>query len=398
MFLPIKFHQIMNEQQNRIFSIDVFRAITMMLMIFVNDFWSLTGIPLWLEHAHADQDFLGFSDIIFPCFLFIVGMSVPYAIRNRLAKGETNRQILAHIILRSLSLLVMGFFTVNIDHLNATASGISKEWFEIIMVLAFFLRWNLYPKATDWKKHLYLALQITGVLILILLFVIFRGGKDGTSFMTPSWWGILGLIGWTYLITASIYLFARKSPIYLIASWILFTFLNIAEQARWFHTPIPGGGAFQGFAFAGIAATLLIDRAKTAEKRLKLPIQYLGIAILMIAAGFILRNFFIISKIHATPTWVFLCNGIAFGVFALVYFLVDLKGKGEWFRWISPAGSSTLTCYLIPYVYYSVATFAFTLPVFLKTGAIGLGKSFVYTMIIIGITALLGKLKIKLKI
>ena len=90
----------MTIQQKRIFSIDVFRAITMLMMIFVNDFWSLKGIPLWLEHARSDQDFLGFSDIVFPCFLFIVGMSIPYAIKNRIANGESNLQILLHIMLR----------------------------------------------------------------------------------------------------------------------------------------------------------------------------------------------------------------------------------------------------------------------------------------------------------
>ncbi len=388
----------MSNSQDRIFSIDIFRAITMLLMIFVNDFWSLTGIPLWLEHAKANQDFLGFSDIIFPCFLFIVGMSVPYAIRNRLARGENSWKILKHIILRSLSLLVMGFFTVNIDHINVTASGISREWFEILMIIAFFLRWNVYPKATDWKKYLYIAFQVSGVILLICLLIIFRGGKDGTGFMTPSWWGILGLIGWTYLITATIYLFARKYDLLLIMAWLVFTLLNIADQAHWFHTIIPGGGAFQGFAFAGIAATLMIDRAITTEKKRKLPFLYLGISALMLLAGFGLRNFFIISKIHATPTWVFLCNGIAFGAFALIYFIVDLNGKSKWFNSIKPAGTSTLTCYLIPYVYYSLATFAFTLPEFLKTGAAGLLKSFVYAMIIIGITALLGKIKIKLRI
>ena len=388
----------MSNTRDRIFSIDVFRAVTMLLMIFVNDFWSLTGIPSWLEHAKANQDFLGFSDIIFPCFLFIVGMSVPYAIRNRLAKGENNLQILKHIILRSLSLLVMGFFTVNIDHINVTASGISRECFEIVMVIAFFLRWNIYPKATDWKKHLYTALQLAGVILLIGLFIIFRGGKEGTGHMTPSWWGILGLIGWTYLITATIYLFARKSQAVLISGWVLFTLLNIVDQAHWFHTPIPGGGAFQGFAFAGIAASMLIDWATTADKQRKLPFLYLGFSVLLLLAGFGLRNFFIISKIHATPTWVFLCNGVAFGAFALVYFIVDLKGKAGWFNSIKPAGTSTLTCYLIPYVYYSLATFAFTLPGFLKTGAVGLLKSFVYAMIIIGLTALLGKVRIRLKI
>jgi predicted acyltransferase len=388
----------MEKVQNRIFSIDVFRAITMLLMIFVNDLWSLSGVPLWLEHARADQDFLGFSDIVFPCFLFIVGMSIPYAMRNRLAKGETYIQVLLHIALRSLALLVMGFFTVNIDNLNVEASGLSREGFQILMVIGFFLIWNVYPKSENWKKYLYIGLQLLGALLLILLVLLFRGGKDGVGQMSPQWWGILGLIGWTYLITAPIYLFARKYPALLLFFWFLFTLLNIADHARWFHTYIPGGGAFQGFAFAGIAASLLTDRANSTEKRRKLPVFYIGIGILLLAGGFALRNFFIISKIQATPTWVFMCNAIAFGFLAIIYYIVDLKGKGNWFNLIKTAGTSTLTCYLIPYVYYSVAVFAFTLPLFLKTGVVGLLKSFIYTMIIIGITALLGKAKIKLKI
>jgi predicted acyltransferase len=384
--------------QNRIYSIDVFRAITMLLMIFVNDFWSLKGIPAWLEHARADQDFLGFSDIIFPCFLFIVGMAIPYAIRNRLAKGETPAKILLHIALRSAALLIMGFFTVNIGRLNQAASGISREGFEILMVAGFFLIWNVYPKSEGWKKILFRGLQIFGILILVSLFYFFKGGDDGTGQMTPQWWGILGLIGWTYLISAPIYLFARKSPIRLVLFWILFTLLNIADHANWFHTSIPGGGAFQGFAFAGIAASLLLDRADNLEKRPKLPLIYLGVGILLVISGFVLRNFFIISKIQATPTWVFLCNGIAFGFLAAIYYIVGLKGKVKGFAIIKPAGTATLTCYLIPYVYYSLATYAFTLPEFLKTGVVGLGKSMVYAFIIVGITALLGKIHIKLKI
>jgi len=388
----------MTNQQNRILSIDVFRAITMLLMIFVNDFWSLKGIPLWLEHARADQDFLGFSDIIFPCFLFIVGMAIPYAIRNRIAKGDSKIQVLSHILLRSLALLVMGFFTVNISDLNAEASGISRQVFEVMMVIGFFLIWNVYPKSEDWKKYLFNGLQLVGALILILLLYLFKGGKDGSGHMTPQWWGILGLIGWTYLISAPIYLFSRKSSVLLLVFWLLFTILNIADHAGWFHTPIPGGGAFQGFAFAGIAASLLIDWANTPERRQKLPFYFVRAFFILLIFGLLLRSFFIISKIQATPTWVFLCNGIACGFFALIYFIVDLKGKANWFNFIKPAGTSTLTCYLIPYVYYSIATFAFTLPVFLKTGVVGLMKSIVYALIIIGITAILGKMKVKLKI
>jgi predicted acyltransferase len=370
----------------------------MLLMIFVNDFWTLNDIPVWLKHAGADQDFLGFSDIIFPCFLFIVGMSIPYAIRNRIEKGESHFSILTHIAFRSLALLVMGFFTVNIDTMNEAASSISRGWFQILMVAGFFLIWNVYPKTNGWKKFLFKGMQGSGILLLLLLFFLFKGGNDGQEHMTPQWWGILGLIGWTYLISGAIYLFARKSPILLLLSWLLFVILNIAENAEWLKTPIPGGGAFQGFAFAGIAASLMLDRANWLDKQKSLPIFYAGAGFLMIIAGFAARNYFIISKIQATPTWVFLCNGIAFGFLAVIYVLVDLKGKVKWFDLIKPAGTSTLTCYLIPYVYYSVAVYAFSLPAFFKTGAIGLLKSFVYALIIVLITALLGRMKIRLKI
>ena len=59
-------------------AIDIFRALTMLLMIFVNDLWSITGSPDWLGHATSEQDFMGLADIVFPCFLFVVGMSMAY--------------------------------------------------------------------------------------------------------------------------------------------------------------------------------------------------------------------------------------------------------------------------------------------------------------------------------
>ena len=62
----------------RIATIDVFRALTMFLMLFVNDIPGIKQIPHWLLHAKMDEDMLGFSDIIFPCFLFVMGMSVNF--------------------------------------------------------------------------------------------------------------------------------------------------------------------------------------------------------------------------------------------------------------------------------------------------------------------------------
>ncbi len=392
----------------RIQSIDVFRALTMLWMIFVNDLWSLTGIPYWLEHAKATEDFLGFADVVFPCFLFILGMAIPFAIQNRIAKGESNGLIIKHIVTRSIALLVMGVFTVNIDTLNAQATGISRQWFQILMVTGFFLIWNVYPKSEGSKKIIFVGLQVLGICLLLYLSFIFRGGEgDSLTGMTPQWWGILGLIGWTYLGCALIYLFVHKTPILLLISWAFFTFMTIAGHAGWLLKIWPSGptdwilgnGAFHSFASTGVLATLLLERFYTSQKKTKLIGIYTGIGILFLIAGLISRNFFIISKIQATPTWIFLCCGIAFILYALSYWLVDIKEKSSWFDSIKTAGTSTLTCYLIPYVYYSVADLLpFSLPASLKLGAVGLLKSLLFAFLIIGITALLGRVKIKLKI
>ena len=137
----------------RVFSIDVFRALTMLIMIFVNDFGTLSGIPVWLEHAHADQDFLGFSDVVFPCFLIIVGMSIPFSIRQRLDKGDSYLQIIWHITLRSIALLVMGVFTVNTPDLNEKATGMRVEWYQILMVLGFFSDLESIPQTRRRSKN-----------------------------------------------------------------------------------------------------------------------------------------------------------------------------------------------------------------------------------------------------
>ena len=102
----------------RILSVDIFRAVTMLLMIFVNDLWTLHGVPHWLEHAAANEDGMGFSDTIFPAFLFIVGLSIPFAIGSRMARGDSKYSILLHILKRTLALVVMGFFMVNQENFN----------------------------------------------------------------------------------------------------------------------------------------------------------------------------------------------------------------------------------------------------------------------------------------
>src|SRR4030042_2468893 len=116
----------------RIKSIDIIRALTMLLMIFVNDLWTLTDIPGWLEHKAADEDGLGLADVVFPAFLFIVGLSIPWAIHSRIKKGDSGILIIRHIAERSLALVIMGFFMVNLESIDRSQLMISKYLWQIL--------------------------------------------------------------------------------------------------------------------------------------------------------------------------------------------------------------------------------------------------------------------------
>ena len=119
-------------EKTRIVSIDILRALTMVLMIWVNDFWSLTNIPKWLTHASATEDYLGFSDIIFPLFLFIVGLSIPFAIQQRKLYGASTFSTARHILIRSISLLIIGVFMVNYESAHDESILIGKIYWTLL--------------------------------------------------------------------------------------------------------------------------------------------------------------------------------------------------------------------------------------------------------------------------
>ncbi len=385
----------------RIASIDVFRALTMFLMVFVNDLWSVKEIPHWLGHAAFDEDMLGLSDVVFPAFLFIMGMSIPMAIEGRIKKGESKLIILKHIIIRSIALLVMGMFTVNTEYGVSESIGLSKPVFIIIMLIGFFLIWNVYPKTEDKKrKNIYLGLNGIGWGILIVLAFLFRDA-EGEVFQ-PRWWGILGLIGWTYLLCAAIYLFLRKSFVALACAGLFFIVLNIAGVNGWlgnFGGIIPSDGCFHAFTMCGLLLSILFNQSKINLDFSKKFVVAAIAGILFLLAGWGAHSWWIISKLQATPTWLFLCAGISILAYIFIYWLADMKGKAGWFDVIKPAGTATLTCYLVPYLLYSVFNLVnLKFPEVITTGILGIAKCIVFAFLAVGITALLNKGGVKLKI
>src|ERR1700748_3453979 len=80
----------------RITSIDAARGFVMFTMIYVNDFPEDVG-SWWMHHAPGSADWMTFVDIVFPGFLFLVGMSIPIALGSRLNKGEPLWKTIGHV-------------------------------------------------------------------------------------------------------------------------------------------------------------------------------------------------------------------------------------------------------------------------------------------------------------
>ena len=405
-----------NDFSQRNHAIDMLRAVTMLLMIFVNDLWTVSDVPAWLGHAALGEDMLGLADIVFPCFLFSVGMSIPFAIERRFSKGETGVSTVAHILSRTAALLIMGVFIVNTESGVSSSTGLSLPVYRLLMVTGFFLIWNVYRRTEkESVRNLYAGLKILGMVILLILAIIFRDNDEGV--FSARWWGILGLIGWTYFLCAFIYLFSRDRLKYLFGAWFLFVLICILfsttregiailnlPSGNFFNQILGilhiGNGALPAFTMGGMLLSVI--GVKYAEKIKEKPSQWIlgGIAVslLFCIVGFVSHQYWIISKLSETPSWVFYCLAIGIGAYFFLYWL-DKKDLTGWFKFIEPAGTATLTCYLIPYILYSIfALVNISLPQWAKVGTMGVLNSIVFSFLVIGCTYLLGKIHIKLKI
>lgn len=403
-----------SEYAQRNLTIDIFRAVTMLLMIIVNDLWSVKGYPDWFRHADFHEDFLGLSDVVFPAFLFAVGLSIPYALEGRFIKGVSELSTVSHILTRSLALILMGVFIVNTERGVGEATGLSFSVYRIIMVVAFFLVWNAYPKTEHYgRRILFKSLQITGVITLGILALIFRD-KEGNVF-SPGWWGILGLIGWAYLFAAFVYFFARKNIPVQLFIFILLCILCLLQTPMKDGSILldfPPGNFFNSFLDLiqirnGAHPALVMAGMLFSIYQVKfLPEKSPGVKIgnmLIWAAVFAvmgyLTNFgWIISKLQASFPWVAYSIAISIAVFALLLFLTG-RGLTSWFKVIRPAGTATLTCYMIPFLLYSLFRITgFRWPAWSLYGLAGILKCLFFALIVIWITGLLERLKIKLKV
>lgn len=386
-------------------AIDMLRGLTMFLMIFVNDLWTVGDVPHWLEHAASYEDAMGLADIVFPLFLFAVGMSIPYALERRFQKLIPGEKTLGHILARTFALLVMGVFIVNTEGGMAPWLGCGKWLFVLLMVLGFFLVWNAYPEQFQAGKWL----RAAGIGLLLALALTYR--TESSGLMKARWWGILGLIGWAYLFTAVAWLLCRRRTGALSLVWLGLIGLNLLTTAtRDGEMLLGGGNLLQDFARVlnlgnGSSALMVVTGALVSVQEKNFSREPAGRKLLyaLLSVGMLVgfataaHEDWIISKNIGTLPWCFYAGAIGIALYTLLR-LLEEKGWTGWFAPFRPAGTATLTVYLIPYIYYSVSeALGLEAPAWLA-GPLGLVKCVAFAFLVIGTAWALGKAGVKIKI
>jgi heparan-alpha-glucosaminide N-acetyltransferase len=392
----------------RLASIDIFRGLTMTLMIYVNEQSEVRGLPWWNYHMKAQVDAMTYVDMVFPLFLFIVGLSLPLAIASRLKRNPSFAALWMHVALRTASLMTLGLILANAEDGDASRMIIRPAVWAILALTGACLFLNDYGKSSQHRK-LINGLRIFGVVLVIAMFAIFRHTPiDGNAtWIQVSYPEILGLIGYTYFAVAIVYIPTRRWLWAPLAWFVAMIAFNALTAARWitFTGRFPywffpfDNGAMAGIVFAGIVTSVIFlgaHRWQTLGQKTFLGVSF---GVLSLIAGWFLTPLGI-SKIRATPTWSLYSIGAAVLVFTALYWICDVKKKTGWAFFARPAGSNTLTTYLLPdFWYYILAAAGIRyFELHFNYGWQGVVRSFVFTAFILAIASLLTRWKVRLQL
>ncbi len=354
-------------KSGRIKSIDIIRGFTILVMIFVNDLAGVVNVPAWMKHAPTMHDGMTFVDWVFPAFLFIVGLSIPFSIGRRIEKGEKIGSIWKHILIRVAGLLILGFYMVNGDIISAHGI-INPDLWILLMYIFVIIIWNKsnipnYIFSKKWVKYL------AGAGLIALLF-LFRGeNQTGIIQMRPDWWGILGLIGWAYLVACLFYIpFKNNTSALLGTSALLFFFYMAVNAGMLSNYPFlqyvwPNMyisytlGSHPAIVLLGVVLGIKLREYLDHPESVNIIRWAFSFSIFLLIAGLFLHQLnkldkmFIISKNLATVPWCLLSSTFTIWLWISVYWIVDIKGSGSWFKIVEPAGTNPLFAYILaPFV------------------------------------------------
>jgi heparan-alpha-glucosaminide N-acetyltransferase len=367
----------------RVDSVDALRGLTILLMVFVNDLGP--AAPAWMHHIHpSDADGMTLADVVFPAFLFLVGVSIPLAFERARAAGKSKGAQLVHVLSRTAGLLLMGVIVLNTEE---QPSG--KEWWSVLAFTALILAWCAVPRERGVKRSLVLAAKALGAVGLVVLLAIYRqkpepaelpfwGRVEGWAWLRAGWWGILGLIGWAYLTVGLLVLLLGCRREWLMGALAMLIALHLAfnhgglftrvvnkpwlgPQLRELLAVLARGidkvdgyvslsdatGSLAAIAMAGcLLGTILRRDSDVATPRTRLS-WTMTFAVGLLLAGCVTDTFEGINKIAATPTWCLWCAGLTCLAWVVLYLVLDVARFGGWSVPIRATGANALVAYFL---------------------------------------------------
>lgn len=384
----------------------------MAVMIFVNELAAVKGLPWWTYHMKADVDAMTYVDMVFPFFLFIVGLSIPLAIASRLRRNPSLPALWMHVALRTAALMTIGLVLANAEEGDASRMIVRPALWAILALIGAGLFLNEYGRSQRYAG-LYRWLRIGGLALVVVMFAIFRHAPDrghahrSTPWIDFSYPEILGLIGYTYFAVALLYIPTRRwlwAPLACFSGLVMF---NVLTAARWITFPrtIPyyfwpfTNGALAAITFGGIVTSVIFLGARRWQSPRQKTLLGLSFGALSLVVGCSLTPLGI-SKIRATPTWSLYSIGAAVLLFTALYWICDIKKNTGWAFFVRPAGSNTLTTYLLPDLWYFILVAAgiHYFETHFNYGWPGAVESVIFTAFILTVSGFVTRLGIRLRL
>jgi len=392
----------------RLLSLDAFRGFIILAMIWVNYIAGMPGIPYWLEHAGPKADGITLPDLVFPGFLFIVGIAIPLSLQR--AVGRVDAALLGRLLWRAASLMVAGVVLANLYRYDADAALLPRAWYTLLFYVAMILLWR-HTEGRSWTFWL-------GAALMVFLLLAFRGtlnAEFSSPYLQHTWWGILGMIGWAYLVCSAIYLAVRGDGLAMMAALagLIALYLGgMAGQLAWLPDAVHNFvnvpqliGSTSANVMAGALVGRLFVRSATDARGWELHkprIRFMAwFALALFAAGMLLRPYHGINKINATASYTLVCSALVLALFLLFYVLTDVLEVRSWTVLLLPAGANALFAYIAPDIWEQAASVLhlprFWWPFWESGGVAGLLNAAVVTLAMMGMTALANRMGLKLK-
>jgi predicted acyltransferase len=296
----------------RLISLDALRGFTIAAMVIVNDpgSWAHVYPPL----RHAEWNGITITDLIFPFFLFIVGVSITLAYSKRLDAGVPMPIIYRKIIFRAVNIYLLGLFLwlfPEFDLSNIRWAGVLQR------ISVVFLACAILFLNTSWKQQVRI-----GAVILVLYWII-------VAYMP-----IPG-IGWPDLSVPG-------------KNWANYLDTLLLPGVMWQKTWDPEG-IFSTFPaiVSGITGMLIGKLYLTVKDENKKLVWMFFTGFAMFLAGGIWNWFFPINKNLWTSSYVLYTSGVGTMALAACILIVDIRGYKRWTFLGRVYGANAITAYVL---------------------------------------------------